>query len=448
MKRLLAALLFSGSLALAVTPDCTQKYIITNDGSINPATSQNVYTVGVTPPIPNLTGTICQAWTVIYSMSGFTQISMQVETSSARNGVYVAWPGTVNYGQVPWTPTASNSQGYLNLTGTYNFLRVSTPFAQGTGTVYVQLFGWVNPANVGSIINYPIPGGSGSGTVDAGNNGQFAVYSGTGTTVGGHTIVAGDIPPLSYDALGAATAVQVLSLQKSANLSDIASSAAARTNLGIIFSGIGGKTITGTPGITNDCVKWLSTGDIGDSGSACGSGSSPLTTKGDLFGFSTVGARIPVGTDTFVLTADSTQTLGVKWAVAPGGSLPSQTGNAGLWLTTNGTSASWSDQIAGPSGALCAGTGCSGGTAGQIDIVTSVVPRLAAANTFTGIDVFNQLQVAKFTVSTLPTCNSSFETQVEGVTDGAASPVYLAIATGGGSVHLQVYCNGTNWINH
>jgi hypothetical protein len=43
----------------------------------------------------------------------------------------------------------------------------------------------------------------------------------------------------------------------------------------------------------------------------------PLTTKGDLFGFSTVDARIPIGTNGHVLTADSAQTLGLKWAALP-----------------------------------------------------------------------------------------------------------------------------------
>jgi len=34
-----------------------------------------------------------------------------------------------------------------------------------------------------------------------------------------------------------------------------------------------------------------------------------------------------------------------------------------------------------------------------------------------------------------------------GVTD-AASPSYLATVVGGGTVHVPVYCNGTNWVAH
>ena len=45
----------------------------------------------------------------------------------------------------------------------------------------------------------------------------------------------------------------------------------------------------------------------------------PLTTKGDLFGFDTDAARIPVGTDGQVLEADSTQALGLKWETPSAG---------------------------------------------------------------------------------------------------------------------------------
>lgn len=46
---------------------------------------------------------------------------------------------------------------------------------------------------------------------------------------------------------------------------------------------------------------------------------SPLTTKGDVYGFGTSDARIPIGANDTVLTADSTQALGLKWAAPAGG---------------------------------------------------------------------------------------------------------------------------------
>lgn len=50
-----------------------------------------------------------------------------------------------------------------------------------------------------------------------------------------------------------------------------------------------------------------------------GAGSSPLTTKGDVYVYGSDDDRLPVGTNGHVLTADSAQALGVKWAAPSGG---------------------------------------------------------------------------------------------------------------------------------
>lgn len=44
---------------------------------------------------------------------------------------------------------------------------------------------------------------------------------------------------------------------------------------------------------------------------------SPLTTKGDLFGYDTTNDRLPVGADGQTLVADSTQAMGLRWGSAP-----------------------------------------------------------------------------------------------------------------------------------
>ena len=70
-----------------------------------------------------------------------------------------------------------------------------------------------------------------------------------------------------------------------------------------------------------DAVGVLTDDGAGNLSWAAASGSSPLTTKGDLYGFSTTNDRLPVGTNGQILTADSTQSLGVKWATGGGGSM-------------------------------------------------------------------------------------------------------------------------------
>lgn len=70
------------------------------------------------------------------------------------------------------------------------------------------------------------------------------------------------------------------------------------------------------PGTSGDFLKTAGAG-ADPLWASVAAGSSPLTTKGDLYGYSTLDARIPIGTDGHVLTADSAQALGLKWAAAP-----------------------------------------------------------------------------------------------------------------------------------
>jgi hypothetical protein len=76
---------------------------------------------------------------------------------------------------------------------------------------------------------------------------------------------------------------------------------------------------------------------------------SPLTTKGDLFGYSTTQARVAVGSDGDTLVADSAATTGLRWSGTPSASNPVINSAMDVWQ--RGTSFTVS---AGASGVLTA----------------------------------------------------------------------------------------------
>ena len=80
------------------------------------------------------------------------------------------------------------------------------------------------------------------------------------------------------------------------------------TSMSQLLGGTTGQVLSKTSG-TNMAFTWVTPTD-----------QTPLTTKGDLFTFSTVDARIGVGANNTVLTADSAEATGMKWATPASGS--------------------------------------------------------------------------------------------------------------------------------
>jgi hypothetical protein len=130
----------------------------------------------------------------------------------------------------------------------------------------------------------------------------------------------------------------------------------------VAVTGISGDTLTivraqaGSTNISHTAgasVKHVFTGDDATfftAGVATANAAIPksvVTTKGDIIAAtaSATVTRVGAGTNGFILTADSTEAAGIKWAAASS-QLPSQTGNAGEYLKTDGTTASWEPAIA------------------------------------------------------------------------------------------------------
>jgi hypothetical protein len=92
----------------------------------------------------------------------------------------------------------------------------------------------------------------------------------------------------------------------------------------MVFADAATRTTALASVLAEGMISYLKDTDVTQyySGSAwvnIGGTASPLTTKGDLYGYSTTNARVAVGTNGQVLTADSTAATGVKWAAATGG---------------------------------------------------------------------------------------------------------------------------------
>jgi hypothetical protein len=226
-------------------------------------------------------------------------VSLAAGTGISTSGTYPSFTVT---NTAPDQIVALTGAGTTSISGTYpNFTITSNDqFAgtvtsvSGTGTVNgislsgtvtssgsLTLGGTLTGVDLATQVTGTLPianGGSGQTTAQTAMNafagavtsGQY--LRGNGTNVVMAAIQAADVPTLNQNTTGTA------------------------------------NNVTGTVAIAN--------GGTGQTTKlAAFDALSPATTKGDLIAYDgTDNVRLPIGTDTFVLTADSTQATGMKWA--------------------------------------------------------------------------------------------------------------------------------------
>jgi len=112
-----------------------------------------------------------------------------------------------------------------------------------------------------------------------------------------------------------------------------------------------------------------------------------LTTKGDTHGFTTENARVPIGANTTVLTADSTQALGLAWTAPTALGFPITLGDTSV--AAGSTTTTINDLTLTDLKRLQRELGTTLGTTGSIDLdftanELQLMPAMTGNVTFTG----------------------------------------------------------------
>lgn len=206
--------------------------------------------------------------------------------------------------------TALNIQPPLFYDPTANVLGITNNWPNYTASQLIANLPTPSGSNLGYI--YPVTNGATSTDCSTGGGSNFVLCKSTGGSYSGISLGGSGITQLTGDVTaGPGSGSQVATLAN---------------------SGVAAGSYT-CPNVTFDAKGRATSASNG----TC-SGSSPLTTKGDIYGFNTANARIPVGTDGTVLTADSTQALGVRWA--SGGGISSINGGTGTHQVIESTDSS------------------------------------------------------------------------------------------------------------
>lgn len=257
---------------------------------------------------------------------------------------------TVAAGAITVPKASASAFGVVEVDGTSITAAAGVISATATGTV----------THTGGALTADQPVfGAGAGDIKVGTKtgNTDAVVTQSGAATSGR--------PLLYDASGNAVAASVLGNTTTVQLAtgagtsgypllyDASGNAIARQPRGnTTVVQLADSTTSPTSG---DLASFDASANVKDSAAAVAKLSQNLlTTKGDLLSWGSAPARLAVGSNTQVLTADSTQTLGVKWAPAAAGgvtsvglSLPAELTVSGSPVTGSGTlTGAWATESA------------------------------------------------------------------------------------------------------
>lgn len=251
---------------------------------------------------------------LIDSAIGSTQGSILYRGASAWSAL---GPGTSGYALVSGGAAANPSWASVSGTGTVTSVGLTMPGVLFNATVTgspVTTSGTLAPSLLAQIPNVVFAGPA----------------NGVATAPTFRALVGADLPAPSASTLGGVQSAAAVSHQWIDSIST---------------AGVPHLSQPTFPDLTGTVT--IGQGGTGKNSATAAFGAlSPLTTKGDLLAFDTGNNRLPIGADGQVLTADSTQSLGIKWATPTTGTVTSVGMTVPSWLSVSGSPVTTSGTLA------------------------------------------------------------------------------------------------------